>query len=211
MQSCGSGEKVNLHTGRLSINESSGTGWKLDRKETKNKTKSKREQQQVANSLQKQNVVKSQLDLQINSILPPKLARININSIIIGEREIEVTGEMTDVSFDFADIGSTRHYSNGTRITGATNQINPINQQSKLNLRAISRYLITNPEARLNFQYPTIPKSEHPNVQNDMMSLYDMSFSQISDYLKQQGVDNLNSRVIRSSGKGFRVFVVDHN
>jgi hypothetical protein len=83
------------------------------------------------------------------------------------------------------------------------------NKDTELNLRAISRFLITNPEARIRFQYPTIPKSQHPNVQSDMKSIYDMSFSQITNHLRTQGVENLNQRVLRSSGSDFNVFLDD--
>jgi hypothetical protein len=111
--------------------------------------------------------------------------------------------------FNLINFRQSLIYTPGKRIIGATNRINPLNQDTELNLRAISRFLITNPEARIRFQYPTIPKSQHPNVQSDMKSIYDMSFSQITNHLRTQGVENLNQRVLRSSGSDFNVFLDD--
>ena len=201
------GENVNTNTGRLSSRYSNGTGWKLDRKNTKNNPTSKREPQQLVNSLQIQEIMKSQTDIQTNEIILPRKTT-NTNTIKIGGKEIDITGP-TDISFEFADIGGIRHNHDGKRIIGATNRINPLNQDTELNLRAISRFLITNPEARIRFQNPTIPKSQHPNVQSDMKSIYDMSFSQITNHLRTQGVENLNQRVLRSSGSDFNVFLDD--
>lgn len=207
-------EPTNPNTGRLSKNYSRATGAKLNKQKSEKSSSERRDPAQIVNSIEKIGVIMSPTTINLNfdEIIP----RLNFNpvyndnAIVIDNERTRITGP-TSLSFEFANLGSISHFASGKKNPDKNNQINPLSNNARMNLEAIARFLNRYPQATIRFQYPTIPSSMHPNVQDDTDTVYGMSFMQISNFLKEQGVENLNKRVLKSSGSGFDVILNNNN
>lgn len=124
-----------------------------------------------------------------------------------GDTEILFFGkEPHSVDFNFSTVGGTASRSTDGLRTG-TNHILPLTNSQQQNLQAIANYLIANPQATIRFQYPTPLNSSHPNFNADIREVYQMNFSQMTNYLIQQGVTDPNRRVLMNYGTGFDFIV----
>ncbi|HZH87819.1 MAG TPA: hypothetical protein VFD78_01435, partial [Chitinophagaceae bacterium] len=125
----------------------------------------------------------------------------------IGGRTFNIVrGQPQSINFNFSTVGETASKSTDGVRTG-TNHILPLTNSQQQNLQAIANYLIANPQATIRFQYPTPLNSSHPNFNADLREVYQMNFSQITNYLIQQGVTDPNRRVLMNYGTGFDFIV----
>ena len=126
------------------------------------------------------------------------------------EDEEETAGDensIADLNFDFLTIGSAASKSTTGSIKGGVNTIRELSNSQQNDLQAIANYLIANPQATVRFQYKSPIATSHPAFNNDLRTLYNMSFRQITNFFRQRGVQNLNRRVTMSLGSGFQIFI----
>lgn len=188
------------------------TGWKFD--DPAKKTDDKKEESSQSRPVQE--AITSNLSIMgINpqTFIPqidvqlPKLNPINRSSFRFDDTEIIITGrESQSVDFNFSTVGGVARNWDG-RLSGGTNHILPMTNSQQQNLQAIANYLIANPQATVRFQYPTPGANFHPAAANDLREVYQMNFSQMTNYLIQQGVTDPNRRVLMNYGTGFDFIV----
>lgn len=195
--------------GTLSSKVSRGTGWKLPKQNKRTKANN--------NEIMKKNPKQSPVSSlnNIGVVLKTSLPQVKLqNQISISTkilpfefdgREIPITGPQS-VEFNFSTVGGVARNWNG-QLSGGKNYILPMSNSQKQNLQAIANYLIANPQATIRFQYPTPGTNFHPAAVKDLREVYQMNFSQITDYLLQLGVTNPNRRILMNYDKGFDFIV----
>ena len=183
------------------VNTSRATGWALEEK--KSADKKRRSKAKTVGSLNLQGIVENsininaQINIQLNHRTVNRVSNIDPGGIIINNTRLIVSGP-TNIDFDFSDkIGALSTRTGRRRIT-----VNPLSNDTQVNLQAVSNFLRSNPQATVRFQYPTPPTSASGNATR---TAYGMNFQQITNYLRDNGVSNPNARILMSYGSRFGV------
>jgi len=193
--------------GTLSRKKSRATGWTMNDKGADNQKEQKEpiEGRTPVEAIANLNTMGinpfNPANIQMPGVTPPIPVETGTSSIRIDDREIGVFGPQS-INFKFSTIGSTASKSTDGIRTGI-NSILPLTNSQKQNLQAIANYLIANPQATIRFQYPAPLSSSHPNFNADVRGVYQMNFSQMTEFLKQMGVTDHNRRVLMNFGVGF--------
>ncbi|TCK65012.1 RHS repeat-associated protein [Winogradskyella wandonensis] len=104
--------------------------------------------------------------------------------------------------------GASAVTTDGRRRPELTSKLNPLTSSQLRELTNLANFLIVNPNRRVNFCYPDTSRT-NPLLKKELDMLFERSFDIITTILKNNGVNNPNKRILRSTKcQGFRITII---